>query len=364
MSDIFNKRVVIKLGTGVLTKGIGELDLDRMRSICAQVAAAIKNGWSPIIVSSGAVGLGMGRLGLKKRPKKISQVQMCAGVGQGILIQTWSELFESCGLCVAQILLTRDDLDLRPRHKAMRDLLDELLERGIVPIINENDCISAAGLYMKFGDNDVLSSLVAAFSKSARLIILSTAPGLIDMNGSGKIIKTVKKIDDSVKSQASGTTSATAVGGMVTKLKAAEIATSSGCDVYIASGARENAITDILADKNPGTHFVAGAANASSKKRWLAYFGRTTGRILVDAGAANAVRNKGSSLLPAGVREVEGDFDKGEFVEIADAATGELVARGLSEESSARIRESLGAHDKTKCGHKDVVVHRDNLVLM
>ena len=175
MAAARNNRVVIKLGTGVLTRGVGELDTERMRSICEQIALALKNGWQPILVSSGAVGLGMGRLGLKLRPKKISSVQKCAAVGQGILIQTWAELFQPFKVCVAQILLTRDDLDVRSRYRAMRDLLDELLGDRIVPIINENDCISAAELNIKFGDNDVLSSLVASLSKASKLLILSRA---------------------------------------------------------------------------------------------------------------------------------------------------------------------------------------------
>lgn len=364
MAGICNKRVVIKIGTGVLTKGIGNLDTARMGAICAQIAVARKNGWQPILVSSGAVGLGMGKLGLKSRPKKISSVQKCAAVGQSILIQTWAKLLAPFGICAAQILITRDDLDVRSRHKAMRDLLDELLDDKILPIINENDCISAAELNIKFGDNDVLSSLVATLSKSARLMILSTASGLIDMNGSGEIIKEVSKINQDIRAKAGGTTSATAVGGMVTKIKAAEIATSSGCDVFIASGSCDNVITEILADKNPGTRFVAAKGETSSKKRWLAHFGRTIGKIYVDNGAAEAIRNKGSSLLPAGVREVSGKFSKGSLVEIIDIEKNYVVARGLAEENSEEIAKSISSPTHQKCGHKDVVVHRDNLAII
>ena len=150
---------------------------------------------------------------------------------------------------------------------------------------------------------------------------------------------------------------------MATKIKAAEIATSSGCEVFIASGARNGVIADILAGKNPGTRFAASGSGANSKKRWLAYFGRTIGKIFVDAGAADAIRNKGSSLLPAGVRAVSGKFSKGSLVEILDADSGDIVARGLAEENSEDIKESLSAARK-KCGHKDVVVHRDNLAVV
>ena len=198
------KRIVVKLGTGVLTSSAGRLDLSRMKNICAQIAEAMKNSWQVILVSSGAVGLGMGKLGLKSRPKQISSVQKCAAVGQGILIQTWAELFEPFGISVAQLLLTRDDLDVLPRHKAMRDLIDELLADSIVPIINENDSVSAAELNIKFGDNDVLSALVATLSKADELAIISTAPGLIDMRGTGEIVRRVEKITPEIRAMAGG----------------------------------------------------------------------------------------------------------------------------------------------------------------
>ncbi len=358
------KRIVVKLGTGVLTSGVGQLDLRRMKNICAQIAQAMKNSWQVILVSSGAVGLGMGKLGLKSRPKQISSVQKCAAVGQGILIQTWAELFEPFGITVAQLLLTRDDLDVLPRHKAMRDLIGELLSNSIVPIINENDSVSAAELNIKFGDNDVLSALVATLSKADELAIISTAPGLIDMRGTGEIVKRVEKITPEIRAMAGGTTSATAVGGMITKIKAAEIATSSGCDVCIASGVSGDSLSRIFSGENPGTLFVGNGGSVSSKKRWLAHFGRTIGKIFVDGGAADAIHNKGSSLLPAGVKDISGKFSKGDLVEIVDISKGYVVARGLAEENSENIKKMISECAHKKCGHKDVVVHRDNLAIV
>ncbi len=358
------KRVVVKLGTGVLTFGVGQLDTQKMKSICEQIAEAKKNGVEVILVSSGAVGLGMGKLRLKSRPKQISAVQECAAVGQGILIQTWAELFAPFGITVAQILLTRDDVDVLSRHKATRDLLDKLLEDDIVPIINENDCISAAELNIKFGDNDVLSALVATLSKADKLLILSTASGLIDMKGTKKVVSVVEKITPEIRAMASGTTSATAVGGMITKIKAAEIATSSECDVYIADGSAEKVITKILGGEKIGTRFLAQTDSVSSKKRWLAHFGKTIGKIYIDEGAAKALRNRGGSLLPAGVKNVSGKFGKGDMVEIIDAEKDYVVARGLAEESSEEIRKSIKEVPHKKCGHKDVVVHRDNLAIV
>ncbi len=360
------RRLVVKLGTGVLTQGVGRLDLRRMSAVCAQVAEARREGFEVVLVSSGAVGLGMGQLGIGVRPKKISSVQKCAAVGQGILIQTWGELFRPHSITVAQILITRDDLDVRQRHKAMRELLDELLACGIVPIINENDCVSAAELNIKFGDNDVLSALVAVLCKADSLVILSTAEGLVDIGGTNKVIPLVEKITPEIRAKALGTKSATAVGGMVTKIKAAEIATSSGCQTHIASGLAENSLIKIIHGENIGTLFTAalGGGGRSSRKRWLAYFGRSIGKIYVDGGAADALRKHGSSLLPAGVLSVAGRFQAGSLVEIVDSSRGFVVARGLAEKSSEEISALAAAPHSEKCGHKEVVVHRDNLAIV
>lgn len=356
------KRIIVKLGTGVLTKRIGELDTSAMSQICQSVARAMKGGIGVVMVSSGAVGLGMGKLKISKRPKSIGALQKCAAVGQGILIQTWAELFEPFGISVAQILLTRDDVDILSRHKGVRGLIDELIESGIVPIINENDCISAAELNIKFGDNDVLSALVASLSKADALAILSTAHGLVDMKGSGKIVPEINSIDDKVKSMAQGTTSATAVGGMITKIKAAEIATDSGCDVFIASGSRKGVIDEILSGKNPGTKFIAKTkkASSSSKKRWLAHFGKTIGKIYADEGAVKALRERGGSLLPAGIVEVSGSFKKGDMVEILDASARYVVARGLANMDSSQMLSKK----KSSGGNENIAVHRDNLALV
>lgn len=359
------RRVVVKIGTGVLTRGVGELDTDKMSAICHQIADAKSKGCEVILVSSGAVGLGMGKLGLKSRPKQISSVQKCAAVGQGILIETWADLFEPHGITVAQLLITRDDVDSLTRHKAMRDLLNDLLEDGILPIINENDSVSAAELNIKFGDNDVLSSLVATLSKADSLMILSTAPGLIDMKGTGKVVPLVEKVTPEVRAMACGTTSATAVGGMITKIKAAEIATSSGCDVFIASGSEQRVIGRILEGESVGTRFAASKKSKSSKKRWLAHFGRTIGRISVDEGAEKALREKGSSLLPAGVKGVWNNFSKGDLVEIVNLDKNYVIARGIAEMGSEEIEKILSSNcTAKKCGHKDVVVHRDHLALV
>lgn len=355
------KRVVIKIGTGVLTRGVGELDTERMAAICAQVARLKKQGFEVAIVSSGAVGLGMGKLGLKARPKQISTVQKCAAVGQGILIDTWSKLFAKYSITIAQLLITKDDVDIQHRHKAMAELMDEILHDGIVPILNENDSVSASELNIKFGDNDVLSALVSTLAKADTLVILSTASGLLDMTGDKSMIKRVEKIDSKILAMASGTTSATAVGGMITKLKAASIATRFGCGVYIASGSRENVLDEIFAGENPGTFFVPSKKIASSKKRWLAYFGKTCGKLFIDSGAADAVRNSGSSLLLAGVKNIEGNFKAGDLVEAYLVDTNELVARGIAYASSQDLLSNLKNIETLADKKKHIAIHRDNL---
>ncbi len=357
-----NRRIVVKVGTGLLTRGVGELDVRKMGNLCRQMARAASSGVEVVLVSSGAVGLGMGRLGLTERPKNVRQVQKCAAVGQGILIRTWEELFAPESVTVAQILLTRDDVDIPARHKALRELLDELLGSGIIPVINENDCVSAAELNIKFGDNDVLSSLVAALSKADDLVILSTAPGLVDIKGTGELVSVVEKIGPRIRAMAEGTSSRTAVGGMVTKIKAAEIATASGCNVHIADGSLPDVVGAVLRGENPGTFFKARSRGASSKKRWLAHFGRTIAKVYADAGAVRAVREKGASLLSAGVVRVSGKFSRGDMVEIADASDGNVVARGLAETDFDSARTKPGGKNPRARGV--VVVHRDNLALV
>ena len=354
------KRVVVKIGTGVLTKGVGQLDTKKMSAICRQVAALRARGCQVALVSSGAVGLGMGRLALKERPKRISAVQKCAAVGQGILIDTWSRLFVRHGFVIAQLLLTKDDVDVQRRHRAMGELFNELLGENIVPVINENDSVSASELNIKFGDNDVLSALVASLVKADDLVILSTASGLLDLGGSGEMVKRVEKIDAGIRSMAGGTTSATAVGGMITKIRAAEIATKSGCGTYIANGSEPRVLEKIFDGKNPGTYFVPSKKSVSSKKRWLAYFGHTCGKISVDEGAVDALRGHGSSLLLAGVKSVEGNFAEGDLIEVFSADTREIVARGLAYMPSSEMSRLAGS--KTG-GKKLLAIHRDSLAI-
>jgi len=354
-------RVVIKIGTAVLTEKLGQLDILRMEQIASDIAKLIKKGTQVAVVSSGAVGLGVGRLNLEAKPKKISSIQKCAAVGQGILIETWSNIFKKHSIPVAQLLLTRDDVDNQHRHNTLKELIDEMLAEGIVPVINENDSISAAELNIKFGDNDVLSALLSSLIKADFLMIISTAPGLINTLGDGQVIKKVEKIDTSIKALATTAKTAAGTGGMVTKLKAAQIATSCGCPTVIVSGRLPNVVLRVLDGEDLGTYFSPNAKNASSKKRWVAHFGKSKGKILIDDGAMKALRDKGGSLLIAGVSSVSGNFSQGDFLDIVSASSNEVIARGLSDVSCDEACEMLKNKSQKK---SQTIVHRDNLALL
>ncbi len=368
MNTIFNKarRVVIKLGTGILTSGIGRLDIKRIDGLCQQVAALRERGLQVIIVSSGAVGLGMGRLGLNRKPRKLSSLQKCAAVGQSVLIETWQRGFQPHGLTVAQLLLTRDDVRSRKRHVAVRDLLDEILADGIVPIINENDSTSAAEI--KFGDNDILSSMVASMTRSDLLIILSTAPGVVDRRGSGEIIPVIEKITPEIEALAGGSESITGTGGMITKLQAAQMATRSGCGVFIGSGEDPVIVDRIFMGQATGTLFIPGKLPLRSRQRWMAFFETPKGFVQIDEGAREALCSRGKSLLAKGIVAVEGRFNKGDVVAMG-TETKRPFAHGIAAFSSEEIRPLI------KLSQADIrrkypkrsrleIIHHDSLVML
>ncbi len=364
------QRTVIKLGTGVLTSGIGQLDTGRIAAVCAQIAALRTQGHDILVVSSGAVGLGMGRLGLKKRPADLTKKQACAAIGQSLLMQTWQAGFTPHGLTVAQVLLTHEDLRARGRYLNIKATFEELLAYGVVPVINENDTVSAAEIraLSKFGDNDTLSALVASLVEARHLVILSTAPGLIDLKGTGEIVPVVEKITPAIEAMAGGTSSETAVGGMISKISAARVATKSGCGVFIASGAEPEILTRIFSGHNPGTYFAPEGLPMESKKRWLAYFQRPEGAIEVNACAVPVLREQGRSLLAIGVTSVRGAFAEGDTVDIVDPA-GKVFARGVAGFSDKDVRAIAGKpSDELKPlfpGRKRLeVVHRNDLVLL
>ena len=364
------RRVVVKLGTGVLTTGIGQLDAGRITGLCAQIARLRAEGSEVIVVSSGAVGLGMGRLGLTRKPKEVTKKQACAAVGQSLLMETWQRGFDPHGLTVAQVLLTREDLRARDRYLSIKATLRQLVDYGTIPIINENDTVSAAEInaMLKFGDNDTLGAMVAGLVEAQLLIILSTAPGLIDFKGSGQIVPVVEKITAEIEAMAGGTTSETATGGMISKISAARLATRSGCGVFIASGAEPDIVQRLLAGTGPGTFFVPNGLPMEARKRWLAYYQRPAGTIFVNECAVPVLREQGRSLLAIGVTGAKGEFAAGEIVNIA-GPDKTVFARGKAAFGSDELPVLAGRHgDAVARLYPDrkrlEVVHRNDLVLL
>ncbi|MEM9158226.1 MAG: glutamate 5-kinase [Verrucomicrobiota bacterium] len=360
------QRIVIKLGTGILTKGIGIIDTERIAAICKQVAELRKRDIEVLIVSSGSIGMGMGALKLKDRPKTLAKQQACAAIGQSRLIQCWQKGLDPFGITVGQILLTHEGLRIRNRYVNAKATVDQLLKYGVIPIINENDSVSA--FEIKFGNNDILGALVASLAEADQLHIISTAPGLIDMDGTGEIIPVVQEIIPDIEGLAKGTNSPTAVGGMISKIEAAKVATGAGCDTFIADGSAENIILRILDGEQVGTRFVAQTDPLVSKKRWLAYFQRPSGAIQIDDGACNAIIRKERSLLAAGVTGCAGNFHSEDIVDIINQ-NGEPIARGETQFSNHEI-ELIAQKSAEEVAQifprrkRLEVIHRDALVLL
>jgi len=360
------RRLVVKLGTGVLTSGVGRLDQARIAAVCAELAALRAAGTEVLVVSSGAVGLGMGALGLERRPREVARKQACAAIGQSRLMQVWQAGLDPHGLTAAQVLLTHEDLRARARFLGVQATLRQLIAYGTIPVINENDTVSAAEI--KFGDNDTLSALVASLIQADHLVILSTAPGLIDLRGTGQIVPVVERITPEIEAMAGGTTSETAVGGMVSKISAARLATRAGCGVFIASGAEPRILARLLSGQGPGTFFVPSGLPLESRKRWLAYFQRPAGTVRVNARAIPALRERGGSLLAVGVTCAEGEFAAGDIVNIA-GPDGQVFARGRTGFGRDEIPVLAGRQGAELArlypGRRRLeVVHRNDLVVL
>ena len=350
-----SSRVVVKLGTGVLTDSKKQPDLAQMAQLVAQVAHQRQLGRDVILVSSGAVGAGMGVLKHEKRPSELAELQACAAVGQSRLMTTYQSLFAKFNLHVAQVLLTHDDLQHHERHLNARNTLVRLLKHGVVPIINENDAVSFTEI--KFGDNDKLSALVACLLPADLLIILTTVDGVIVNFGQtdARVLGTVEAITPEIEALAGGTTSATAVGGMTSKIQAAKIVARSGIPLVIAPGMQPDVIRRVLDAEEIGTLFVPNERRLASRKRWIAFFHRPKGVIYVDEGAKKALREQGKSLLPPGITRCEGEFNIGEIVSVCDL-NGTEFARGISDIAADVIRQ--------KQIPRQEVIHRDNLVVL
>jgi glutamate 5-kinase len=349
------ERLVVKVGTGVLTDAQRRPDPSRLEQLVRQLATQSQRGREIVLVTSGAVGAGMGALDFARRPTELAELQACAAVGQSRLMGHYGELFRQHNIIVGQVLVIHDDLQHHERHLNARNTLLALLARGVVPIINENDAVSVTEL--KFGDNDRLAALVTCLLPADLLIILTTVDGLIENYGTpgAQPIRRVTTIDAKLERYAGGTESITAVGGMTTKLQAAKIVVRSGIPMVIASGLKADAVERVLNGEEEGTLFIPAARKLRGRKRWIAFFHHPRGSLFVDEGARKALREQGKSLLPPGIVRCEGDFEQGEVVRICDLE-GTEFARGQAEFGGAEIR--TGKLQRVE------VVHRNNLVIL
>ncbi len=349
------KRIVVKAGSKVLVQSTGRPDKRRLNLLVDELAQFQNGGGEVAFVSSGAVGAGLEALGMKTRPKAMPDLQMAAAVGQIRLMSVYDELFSQNKCQIGQVLLTHDALKHRERHLNARNTMLNLIANRIVPIINENDAISTEEI--KFGDNDVLAALVAILVDADALVLLSTTDGLRD--GDNKRVSYIEEVDDDVLGLVSDKQDKLSTGGMASKLQSAQIAAHNGVPVVIANGRKTGVLTRIFEGKDEGTLLFPKEGNISRRKRWIAFFNRAEGRLVIDAGAAAALE-KGKSLLPVGIKTVEGKFTVGAMVDI-QSAEGKRLARGLVEYASDEIETIKGQKTAGKTG---VVIHRDNMVIL
>jgi glutamate 5-kinase len=364
------KRIVIKLGTSVLTGGGPRLDRAGMVEVARQCAQLHGEGRDVIIVTSGAIAAGREMLGHPALPATVATKQMLAAVGQSRLMRVWEGLFEIYGLVVGQMLLTRADFDDRRRFLNARDALHALLEHRIVPVINENDAVATAEI--KVGDNDNLSAMVAVLAEADLLLMLTDLDGLYTADPrshpQAQLIREVSNIDATIEAVAGGSVSGLGTGGMMTKLQAADTARRAGVDVVIAGGRAPDVIVRAAAGEPIGTRFPPLDSPTETRKRWIFGKARPRGKLVVDAGAAVAVRGKGGSLLPAGITRVEGAFERGDSVLIVDTADAPL-ARGIARYDAAEMRRIAGCHSADiaeRLGYEagPVAVHRNDMLLL
>lgn len=358
------RSVVVKLGTQLLSDAQKRLDEPFLREMARQVVALRERGLAVTIVSSGAIGAGMAELNLPKRPGDLAQLQAVAAVGQRRLMDAWGVAFAPHGVKVAQILLTRDDIDSRQRFLNLRNTISAIQEMGAIAIINENDTVSTDEIVkISFGDNDILAAMVAHALRANLLVLLSVVDGLLDASGkSVRMVQSVEQARTLVKIEKS----AMGKGGMDSKLHAAQMLTDAGEILVVANGRMERVLGRIIDGDEVGTLFVPTARKRSSRSRWIGS-ARPVGAVVVDGGAAMAVCEKHRSLLPAGIIGVEGSFERGDLIAIK-SGDGKMVARGLSNYSAEGVERILGkktAEVRAMLGDaaQGEVVHRNNLVV-
>ncbi len=370
LSNGMYQRIVIKLGTSVLTGGTGKVDRPHMVELARQCAHLFHSGKEIIICSSGAIAIGRERLAFPDLPTTVNSKQLLAAVGQSRLMLLWERFFEIYGIHVGQVLLTRSDMEDRRRYLNGRDTLQALLRHRIVPIINENDAVATEEI--KFGDNDNLSALVTILAEADLLLLLTDQPGLFTadprQNSNAQLIPEVHTIDETLRALAGKSVSGLGVGGMVTKLNAADVARRAGADVVIASGHAPDVISRAVGGEPIGTRFHALEHPLESRKRWIFAGPKTAGRVVVDDGARQALLEAGRSLLPAGIIAVEGQFERGDTISISGTDAEEL-ARGIARYASAELNAIAGCHSEeisARLGYDygPVAVHRNDMILV
>jgi glutamate 5-kinase len=361
---------VVKVGTRVLTRPDGLLNQERIASLCEELHQVIESDRRLVLVSSGAVGAGMGQLGLKKRPTDLSHLQAVAAIGQTNLVEAYDRELRRHGRHAAQILLVADDLDHRTRYLNIRNTILTLLEYNAVPIINENDTVSVEELKTTFGDNDRLAAMVTNLIRAPLLVLLSDVQGLYNgdpADANSQIIPSVTRLDDAIWSYVRDEATGLSKGGMASKLEAARIATAAGENVIIASGREPGTLKKIMDGDSVGTLFTAQGQSVRSWKRWIGFTAQPRGKLTLDDGARRAVETQGRSLLAIGVVESSGDFKKGDVVTLCDQA-GVEFARGLTNYTAGEIAKIKG--QKTEnirailgTSAYDEVIHRDNMAV-
>lgn len=364
------KRIVVKIGSNVLASPQTTLDDGVVERISADLSKVMDQGYHVVVVSSGAILAGRAKLGLKERPRLVCQKQAVAAVGQSTLIRIYEKHMERLGKRVAQILLTDGDMIHRQRYINARNTIETLFNYGVLPIINENDSVAIEEI--KFGDNDALSAVVSQLVEADLLIILSDVDGLYtsdpNKDPDAHFIPIVETINQEIYSLAAETSSFVGIGGMVTKIKAAQAATKSGTATIILNGRAADGVTRVLAGEELGTLFLPQEDKLNCRKCWIAFTLKPRGRLTVDEGAYHALKENKRSLLPSGIRDVSGTFDAGDSVSIL-SPEGMEFARGLVNYNASEIQRIKGVKSKFLeqiLGYciADEVIHRDNLAIL
>ena len=365
------KRVIIKIGSSSITDIKLGVKTDVLDNIMKMAYELSKNKISLTIVTSGAIAAGMHELGFEEKPKVLSLKQACASVGQAKLMEAYSNSAKKYGLICGQILVSHDDFGIRKRTNLLSNTLDSMINNGIIPIINENDTLAVEEI--KVGDNDTLSSYVAPMISADLLILFSDIDGLYDKNpkvyDDAKLISVVEKIDKKIVSYAGGVTSSVGTGGMATKINAALISTSAGCNMLICNSNRIGDLLDIIKGEEIGTLFLSNKNAISSKEHWMIFTSNSYGDIIVDSGLEEALKVKKVSILSKGIKEIKGQFLDNKVINIKNEK-GQIIAKGVTNYSSEDILKIIGHDSKdidTILGKKNLkpeVIHANKMVVL